>query len=980
MRKSTLRLVGILLLITALIVSQIPAETVFAETVSNPADFYMSGKQVVKYVGNATTIIIPDEATSIGENAFAGNTSMTSVQIPESVIEIADSAFSNCTNLKDVTIKGTGLENLGNGVFAGCEKLASVSFAKGARFLCENGTIYKHDYSVLVEVLQGSGRKQLSMSSKVEEIRPFACWGCTTLTGVTFPLNVVTIPAYSFAGCTGLKSVDFPVRVRYIDMRAFQDCINLEQVSYAGAPTVHETAFEGCVRLNGDASDVDAIEYEDTGTSGVVAIHGTVSDFNEDVSGNDVSGEGTTGENGTSSGKTESSDGEYAIIMRASGETLATTKIVGNRAVLFIDNSRQKVRDSNSTSNNRVVIEDGVLQQSATHDDVVVNMTPDGNTVDTGVQTGDRPEQSGNADPLSGSGLITSDEEVTVSDNIDAINHALNGDADDKGFVLPKYTIYRNQVVHQAYYRDEELTGFEIPDGVTSIGDFAFARSSLSGVTIPDSVTSIGYAAFYHCGALEDISIPSTVTKIERYALDYTAFMMNWKADRNSDYLILGDGILVAYKGMDSRVTIPEGVKHIGAGAFAGLETFTSVIMPSSLISIEENAFEDCSNLVTVQLNDGLVKIADRAFAGCPVQNPIIPASVKYMGLGCLDKDADSALFTPVGNTITFLGNDLPVVISEKSSQRLSSASERTYAIRNYPYAVITEEAAAKDQKGTLMDADMPGYFGVFFTKDDPSHTLTPVMEISRGTNVVPLPSYVTIDGYNYKIASTTYQSDASALSGRKKDDSQGSIRVVNNSTYLSGQKITAEIEGSTENFVLHINDSLDAANVIATGYTSAYGSNVPDNLIPLDIVLYDETDTIPIVKLGKQKISISFDLPDRLFVNGTVHIVTADEEGQLEEVSYKTDIDANPIRLTLSTDHFSPVGIYVYTNGGSADTAVMRAQKLVFHDGNAKLDESPATGDKSIHPKWFVVAACVLLAIVCFLWKPKPYKRKATA
>ena len=119
MRKSTLRLVGILLLITALIVSQIPAETVFAETTSNPADFYMSGKQVVKYVGSATTIIIPDEATSIGENAFAGNTMMTSVQIPESVTEIADSAFSNCVNLKSVTIKGTGLESLGNGVFAG---------------------------------------------------------------------------------------------------------------------------------------------------------------------------------------------------------------------------------------------------------------------------------------------------------------------------------------------------------------------------------------------------------------------------------------------------------------------------------------------------------------------------------------------------------------------------------------------------------------------------------------------------------------------------------------------------------------------------------------------------------------------------------------------------------------------------------------------------------------------------------------------
>ncbi len=42
-----------------------------------------------------------------------------------------------------------------------------------------------------------------------------------------------------------------------------------------------------------------------------------------------------------------------------------------------------------------------------------------------------------------------------------------------------------------------ELTDIEIPDSVTSIGDFAFCIcKSLTSVTIPDRVTSIGNSAF----------------------------------------------------------------------------------------------------------------------------------------------------------------------------------------------------------------------------------------------------------------------------------------------------------------------------------------------------------------------------------------------------------------------------------------------------------------------------------------------------
>ncbi len=90
-----------------------------------------------------------------------------------------------------------------------------------------------------------------------------------------------------------------------------------------------------------------------------------------------------------------------------------------------------------------------------------------------------------------------------------------------------------------------------IPDGVTAIGDYAFASSKyLATVIIPQSVTSIGDYAFACCAKL-------------------------------------------------SELTIPEGVLSIGSGAFqcSGL---TSVTLPSTVISIGMYAFAWCSSLKSI--------------------------------------------------------------------------------------------------------------------------------------------------------------------------------------------------------------------------------------------------------------------------------------------------------------------------------------------------------------------------------------------
>ena len=77
-------------------------------------------------------------------------------------------------------------------------------------------------------------------------------------------------------------------------------------------------------------------------------------------------------------------------------------------------------------------------------------------------------------------------------------------------------------IVERAF---EKCKGFDtviIPDGVRSIGGYAFWECVyLTSLTIPSSVTSIGKSAFSGCSGLTSLTIPGSVTSIGKSAFLY---------------------------------------------------------------------------------------------------------------------------------------------------------------------------------------------------------------------------------------------------------------------------------------------------------------------------------------------------------------------------------------------------------------------------------------------------------------------------
>ena len=181
-------------------------------------------------------------------------------------------------------------------------------------------------------------------------------------------------------------------------------------------------------------------------------------------------------------------------------------------------------------------------------------------------------------------------------------------------------------------FRETAITEVVIPEGVISVEDNAFSScKGLTKVTLPDSLTRLGNNAFAWCTVLTEVEIPDKLIDIGATPFYDTAWLT---AKQEENPLVIVNGILIDGETCSGSVTIPDSVIRVGADAFCW-STLTEVVIPDSVIDIENRAFEDCSSLVKVEIPDNGVNIGDDAFRECgALSNIVLPDSVKNIGTG----------------------------------------------------------------------------------------------------------------------------------------------------------------------------------------------------------------------------------------------------------------------------------------------------------------------------------------------------------
>ena len=165
-----------------------------------------------------------------------------------------------------------------------------------------------------------------------------------------------------------------------------------------------------------------------------------------------------------------------------------------------------------------------------------------------------------------------------------------------------------------AFGKCPNLQSVAFNSGLTDVGEYAFSECpALSSAALPESLTSIGRGAFYNCASLSDVTVPAGIGSVGGRAFYGTAWL---NAKTESEFVTVGDGILIAWNSGRKSVMLPNGVKQI-AGAFSGNTTVETVILNKDLQSVGDMSFMGCSALKSVNIPAGVTDIGANAFYGC---------------------------------------------------------------------------------------------------------------------------------------------------------------------------------------------------------------------------------------------------------------------------------------------------------------------------------------------------------------------------
>lgn len=464
----------------------------------------------------------------------------------------------------------------------------------------------------------------------VTRICDAAFMGCDQITEIVLPDSITFISDLAFSYCSNLKSINIPQNVTMVEQGVFDGCINLTNIDIADDATG--------IRADCGLRDTAYFKDESNWENGVLYIGKHL------ISTENCTLESYSVKEGT----------RDIICARGNIKNLSipssVTSIDHDHLDIFdtikVD-SKNKVYDSRDNCN--------ALIDTAT---------------DTMIYAG-RNAKIPNTVKNIGSGAFYCHNElknIIIPQNI--VNIGDSAFANCESLITAYISDGVKNIGVDAFSMCDKLEDVRLPESISSIESFTFYEcKSLENITLPKNVQSIGREAFLDCTSLENMVIPENVSKIDQSAFYGCSALKAIKVDASNKTYDSRDNCNAIIESSTGSLLygcensfIPNGVTKICSHAFGDVTEFNKLVIPNSVIKIENDAFNhyneldtSCAveelyignnvdslenlpigeNLKTCIIGSSITEIPDYCFSHChQLANISIPNSVTKLGYG----------------------------------------------------------------------------------------------------------------------------------------------------------------------------------------------------------------------------------------------------------------------------------------------------------------------------------------------------------
>ena len=419
---------------------------------------------------SASVYKIPDGVEIVGQAAFAQVNGLTAIELNE-VKKLEKGAFDKQTKLRNVRL-GSSVDTIEEGAFGGNQNLTAFDVdLLNPNYTSDDGVIYNADKTELVLFPGGKGGEYTTLPTTTK-IRRRAFYYNNVLAKVNFNKNLEVIDGDAFQATTELKNITFeaPARVKSIGTFAFQGSGLTELNIPASLQTVDWSAF-GFSKLKkitvADGSQLQSINKE--------AFNGC-KDLEE-----------FTFEGSSTLNKIQKD--------AFSGDDKLKSFVIPEKVTVL----------ERGAFNGASGLETITFKQPAT-------MTIIGEGAFQGAQALKKIELPSTVTTISKDAFNTCSSltEIVVPASVTSI--------DPTGFQecakLEKFTVDKNNNVYSS------VDGFLLSKDKKILKSFPPAKANTYYTMLPPTIETIGKQAFYYVQALENVTIPEKVTKIEDFAFD----------------------------------------------------------------------------------------------------------------------------------------------------------------------------------------------------------------------------------------------------------------------------------------------------------------------------------------------------------------------------------------------------------------------------------------------------------------------------